>query len=206
MTAQPQPFMSEEEYRAFEMTSPHKHEYYQGEIFAMSGGSEAHNLLAGNAYAALHAQLRRRPCRVYNSDQRIKILATGLHTYPDVTVVCGQPQFVEAARLTLTNPSVIIEVLSPSTERYDRGMKFRHYRAIPSLQDYILIAQDDYRIEHYTRQEHTIWHMHEAIGLSTQIVISSIECLLSVADVYEKVELALDTPSIPRELPTEEQP
>ncbi|WP_129633491.1 Uma2 family endonuclease [Candidatus Oscillochloris fontis] len=204
MTAQPKHFMSEEEYSAFEMSSPRKHEYYQGEIFAMSGGGEAHNLLVGNAYAALHTQLRRRPCRVYNSDQRIKILATGLHTYPDVTIICGQPQFVEAARLTLTNPSVIIEVLSPSTERYDRGMKFRHYRAIPSLQDYILISQDDYRIEHYMRQENNIWHLHEAIGLSAQIMIQSIECLLTLADVYEKVELAPDTTGIPREPPSEE--
>lgn len=199
MTAQPKRYVTEEEYKVFEAASPRKHEYYQGEIFAMTGGTEPHNLLAGNAHASLHAQLRRRPCRVYNSDQRVKVMATGLHTYPDITVVCGQPQFLEPARLTITNPTVIIEVLSPSTERYDRGAKFQQYRTIPSLQDYILIVQDDYRMEHYMRHESGIWHLYEAVGLTAQIVLRSIDCVLTVEDVYEKVEFAQDETGIPRE-------
>lgn len=189
MTAQPQRSFTEAEYLAFEQASEHKHEYYQGDVYAMTGGTEFHNLLSGNTYAALHAQLRRRECRVYNSDQRLKIMATGLYTYPDVTVVCGQPQFVEASRLTLINPTVIVEVLSPSTERYDRGMKFRHYRTLPSLHDYLLIAQDEPRIEHYSRQSDVIWQLAEAVGLTAQLTLRSIECVLALADVYEKVEL-----------------
>ncbi|PDW03002.1 Uma2 family endonuclease [Candidatus Viridilinea mediisalina] len=192
MTVQPQRFMTEAEYLAFEQASTHKHEYYQGEIYAMTGGTEAHNLLAGNTHAALHAQLRRRECRVYNSDQRLKIMATGLYTYPDVTVVCGQPQFLEASRLNLINPTVIVEVLSPSTERYDRGMKFRHYRTIPALHDYLLIAQEEPRIEHYMRQDGDLWLLREAIGLTAQLELGSINCLLVLADVYEKVDLKLD--------------
>jgi Uma2 family endonuclease len=200
MTAQPKRSFTEAEYLAFEQASEHKHEYYQGAIYAMTGGTEFHTLLAGNTYAALHAQLRRRECRVYTSDQRIKVIATGLHTYPDVTVVCGAPQFVEASRLTLINPTLIVEVLSPSTERYDRGMKFRHYRMIPSLHDYLLIAQDDQRIEHYSRQDSAIWQLYEAVGMATQITLRSIGCVLALADVYEKVELEPNKPGITREV------
>lgn len=204
MTAQPKRSITEEEYVAFEESSDRKHEYYQGDMYAMTGGTEPHNLLAGNTYASFHAQLRRRECRVYTSDQRIKVMATGLHTYPDVTVVCGHPQFVAGSRLTVTNPTVIVEVLSPSTERYDRGMKFRHYRMIPSLQDYILISQDDHRIEHYMRQDTDIWQLHEAVGLQTQITVRSITCVLTLEDVYEKVELELDTTGITRDITQEE--
>jgi Uma2 family endonuclease len=188
MTPQPKRSLSEEEYLTFEQSSPIKHEFFHGEIYAMTGGTESHNLLAGNAYAALHAQLRRRPCKTYTSDQRIKVMATGLHTYPDVTIVCGKSQFIDRPHQTVINPIVIIEVLSPSTERYDRGMKFQNYRTIPTLQDYLLISQDDHRIEHYTRQENGEWLLREAIGLAAQITIQSIDCILTLEDVYEKVE------------------
>jgi Uma2 family endonuclease len=111
-----------------------------------------------------------------------------LHTYPDVTIVCGKPQFIDRPHQTVINPIVIIEVLSPSTERYDRGMKFQNYRTIPTLQDYLLISQDDHRIEHYTRQENGEWLLREAIGLAAQITIQSIDCIITLEDVYEKVE------------------
>lgn len=199
MTAQPRRSITEEDYLAFELASLSKHEYYQGEIVAMTGGTESHNLLAGNIYAALHGQLRQRPCRVYNSDQRIKVVASGLYTYPDVTVVCGSPQFTGSGRLTIINPTVIVEVLSPSTERYDRGMKFRHYRMIPTLQEYVLVSQTDQRIEHYLRQADGGWHLTEAIGMAAMVKLPSIACQLSVADVYEKVELEPEEPGIPRE-------
>lgn len=205
MTAQPKRYTTEEAYLEFEQTSVGKHEYFHGEIYAMTGGTEAHNLLSGNTYAALHAQLRRRPCRVYNSDQRIKVQATGLYTYPDVTIVCGQPQFMDQLRLTLLNPTVIIEVLSPSTERYDRGMKFQNYRTIPTLQDYLLIAQDNHRIEHYIRQETGEWLLREAVGLAAQVTIHSIDCILSLEDVYEKVEFEPEGAGIPRERPAENE-
>lgn len=204
MTPQPKRYITEEEYLDFEQTSTRKHEYYNGEIYAMTGGTESHNILAGNAHASLHTQLRRRPCKVYNSDQKIKVLATGLHTYPDVTVVCGQPEFIDRPRLTLVNPTVIIEVLSPSTERYDRGMKFRNYRTIPTLRDYILISQDDYRVEQYMRQENDEWLLREFVGIEAQLTIRSIDCVLNLEDIYEKVEFEQDDEGIPREILPEE--
>ena len=200
MTAQPKPFISEEAYLTFERASPGRHEYYRGVIYAMTGGKEPHNLIAGNALASFHVQLRRKPCRVYQSDMRVKILQTGLNTYPDVVVVCGQPQFTDTIHDTIINPVVIVEVLSASTERYDRGMKFQHYQAIPTLQDYLLIAQDQYRIEHFSRQENDRWLLRSAIGIDAQVAITSIECVLTLADVYEKVDLDLETSGLPRDL------
>lgn len=204
MTPQPKRYIPEEEYLEFEQSSIVKHEYYDGEIYAMTGGTDAHNSLSGNTYASLHAQLRKRPCKVYNSDQKIKVVATGLHTYPDVTIVCGRSEFIDHPRRTLINPTVIIEVLSPSTERYDRGMKFQNYRTIPTLQDYVLISQDSYRIEHYIRQENNEWLLREAVGLEAQVTIQSIDCILTLEDVYEKVEFEQDEPSIPGEMRSDE--
>lgn len=204
MTPQPKRYITEEEYLELELSSVVKHEYYNGEVYAMTGGTDAHNSVSGNAYASLHAQLRKRPCKVYNSDQKIKVLATGLHTYPDVTVICGRPEFIDRPRLTLINPMVIIEVLSPSTERYDRGMKFQNYRTIPTLQDYILISQDSHRIEHYIRQENNEWLFREAVGLEAEVIIRSIDCILTLEDVYEKVEFEQDETSIPGETRSDE--
>ncbi|HEU4324036.1 MAG TPA: Uma2 family endonuclease [Roseiflexaceae bacterium] len=153
MTAQPNHSLTEEEYLAFERASTTKHEYYKGRIYAMTGASARHNLITGNTIASLHGQFRRKPCRVYPSDMRVKAQQTGLNTYPDVVIVCGQPLFIDDALDTLINPTVIIEILSPSTEWYDRGMKFHHYRTISNLRNYILISQDAYRIEYYRRQD-----------------------------------------------------
>jgi Uma2 family endonuclease len=196
MTAHAKYSITEDEYDALEATSAVKHEYFAGKIYAMTGGTEPHNLIAGNVLAAFHSQLRKRPCRVYASDQRIKVLATGLQTYPDITIVCGQPQFIGKSRVTIVNPTVIIEVLSPSTELYDRGMKFHNYRTIETLTDYVLIAQDSYRVEHYSRQESGIWEFRDAVDLDAAITLSSIECTLALADVYEKVELTPTNPDI----------
>jgi Uma2 family endonuclease len=139
---------------------------------------------------SLHAQLRDRKCSVYSSDLRIGVAQSSLYTYPDVSVVCGHEQFADEHEDTLMNPLVIIEVLSPSTETYDRGKKFRHYRAILSLREYILIAQDEYRIERYTRQTDTQWLLGEAIGLEAQIELSAIQCSLALSEVYARVTLA----------------
>lgn len=197
MTAQPKPYITEEEYLVFERASAAKHEYYDGVISAMTGGKEPHNLIAGNTLAALHAQLRRKPCRVYQSDMRVKVLKTGLNTYPDLVVVCGQPQFTDASRDTVTNPIVLIEVLSPSTERYDRGLKFQHYQMIETLQEYVLIAADQQRVEHFTRRNDNEWLLQTAVGSTAVCVLPSIECRLSLADLYEKVEFEGDSQSLP---------
>ena len=199
MTAQPKRDMTEAEYLDHERASITKSDYYDGHVYAMTGAKEPHNLIAGNVIASLHGQLRRKPCRVYPSDMRVKVIQTGLNTYPDVVVLCGVPQFVDEKHDTITNPIVIIEILSPSTERYDRGMKFRHYRSIETLRDYILIAQDRQHIEHYTRHENGQWLFEETSINEERISIQSIECVLSLEDTYEKVELMQDTDDLPRD-------
>jgi Uma2 family endonuclease len=196
MTAQPRPYLTETDYLERERVSTMKHEYYAGEVFAMSGASEAHNLIASNVNASLYAQIRGRGCRIYPSDMRIKIIKTGLYTYPDITIICGQPEFTDMTkRDTLLNPTVIIEILSPSTERYDRGVKFQNYRTIETLKEYILIAQNKYHIERYTRQEPQTWILTEAVGIDTSIMLDSIQCVLSLGDTYELVELPPESPA-----------
>lgn len=179
-------FMTPAEYLKFERSGQEKHEYFAGEIFAMTGASENHNLIVGNLIAAFHSQLRQKPCKIYPSDMRVKTPSSGLYTYPDVTVVCGTPEFEDNNFDTLMNPTVIIEVLSPSTEAYDRGKKFTHYRTIQSLQDYILIAQDSTRIDHFTLRENE-WIFSDANSLDEVITLTSIDCTLLLSDVYEKV-------------------
>lgn len=206
MTAiKPQPYITEEEYLAFDRASTTKYEYYNGRIYAMTGAKEPHNLINGNTLATLHSQLRQKPCRIYASDMRVKVTKTGLNTYPDIVIICGQPQFTDSTRDTVTNPVVIIEILSDSTERYDRGTKFQNYRTIDTLRDYILIAQDHHHIEHFSRQDGGLWVLQEATSDTDSIRILSIECTLSVQDVYEKVEFEQKTPEITRDIPAEEE-
>lgn len=179
-------FITPEEYLRMERASEEKHEYFRGEIFAMTGASENHNIVVGSTYAALYIQLRRRPCQIYPSDMRVRIPSTGLYTYPDISVVCGTPEFEDTVLDTLLNPTVIIEVLSSSTEQYDRGKKFQHYRTIASLQEYILIAQDSFRIEQFSRKGNQ-WILTDAKTLESVIQLTSIDCTIALSDVYEKV-------------------
>jgi Uma2 family endonuclease len=199
MSAQQQQYLTEAEYLAFERASPTKHEYYRGYVYAMTGASERHNLITANVIAALHSQLRQKPCRVYPSDLRVKVQKTGLHTYPDILVVCGKPEFTDDAIDTILNPIVIIEVLSPSTEAYDRGMKFQNYRTIETLRDYLLIAQDESYIEQYTRQEPGEWVLREFISSLDLLTLASIACTLALADVYEHVTFSPDERAVLRE-------
>jgi Uma2 family endonuclease len=200
MVAQPTRSTSEEAYLAFERASATKHEYYAGQVYAMTGAKEPHNLIAGNAHASLHRQLRQRPGRVYQSDMRVKVIRTGLNTYPDVVVLCGQPQFTDTIDDTVMNPIVIVEVLSSSTERYDRGMKFEHYRMIETLRAYVLIAQDHQHIECYTRQDNGQWLFQEASEPEQQIVLNPIACTLTISDIYEKVDLEQDDLRLPGDM------
>lgn len=175
-----------EEYLAFERASDEKHEYYAGEIFATSGASRRHNIIVINAGTTLNAQLAERPCEVYPSDMRVKVSAIK-YTYPDVCVVCGEPQFADSEFDTLLNPTVLIEVLSDSTEDYDRGKKFKHYMGISSLQEYVLIAQDEVRVDHFIRQADGDWLLSYATAFDTRMALPSIACTLRLADVYRKV-------------------
>jgi Uma2 family endonuclease len=187
MAAQPRVYLTVAEYLARERVGDTKHEFFAGQVYALAGGSEQHNLIAGNVLASLHAQVRKRSCTVYPSDMRLKIPRTNLYTYADVSVVCGQAQFEDAQRDILLNPSVIIEVLSPSTENYDRGKKFQNYRTLDSAREYLLIAQDTHHIEHYIRQPDNQWLLSEADTLDATIELPTISCTLALADVYEKV-------------------
>ncbi len=195
MAALPQPepsVMTETEYLEFERASELKHEYLYGEVFAMSGASEAHNLICTSTSFTLYGQLRRRSCKVYQSDMRVRVKATGIYTYPDLSIVCGEAQFMDDALDTLINPTILIEVLSPSTERYDRGRKFQQYREIASLREYVLIAQDSPRIERFLRKDDGKWELSDAKGLDAKIELPSIGCTLALAEVYEQVDFSND--------------
>jgi Uma2 family endonuclease len=180
-----------EQYLALERQSPIKHEYYDGSIFAMAGASREHNLIAGNLFGDIRAQLRNHPCEVYVADMRVRVTATGLYTYPDVVAVCGEPQFLDSELDTLLNPSVIIEVLSPSTEADDRGNKFAHYRRLESLQEYVLVAQDRVRVERFTRQGDE-WLLTELSRLEDTLRLASIGCEMAVREIYAKVAFVTD--------------
>ena len=190
MTALPKKkYVSPKEYLEFERAALEKHEYFDGEIFDMAGTSEEHANIASNISATLHLQLKKRPCKSYQSDLRVHIPATGLYTYPDVLVVCGKPQLLEDAYLdTLLNPVLIAEVLSPSTADYDKGAKFDHYRTIESLKEYVLVWQDKKRVARYTKQADESWILRDFIGEEAEIELVSIECALTMDDIYDKVD------------------
>jgi len=184
--------MSEEEYLAFERESEIKHEYIDGEVYAMAGASENHNLILVNLITSLRPQLRSGNCRLYPSDMRLKV-TDSIHTYPDLQIVCGASELTDEARDTLLNPTVIFEILSPSTEGYDRGEKFRNYRQIDSLQAYVLVSQDQPLIEVFLRSDSNQWTFTEASGLEAIAQLVPVECELSLAQVYEQI--SFDEPS-----------
>jgi Uma2 family endonuclease len=201
MSTLPKPLLSPEEYLALERAAERKSEYYQGEMFAMSGGSFNHNRLSSQFIAILNQSLRETGCAVLTSDMRTAVPQSKLYTYPDVSVVCSPPDLT--AEDTLLNPVLIAEVPSPSTEAYDRGLKLELYRLIPSLQDYILISQTHIHVECYSRQESGIWALTEATGRASELLIPSLGLRLPLAELYR----GLDLPAEPsRTAPPEPRP
>jgi Uma2 family endonuclease len=190
MAAEPQRLMTPDEYLAFERHSTVKHQYIDGRLVAMAGASADHNTIQFNLSAALRPQLRGRGCYGFGSDMRVSIGALGIYTYPDLTVVCGERELGPGSPDILLNPTLIIEILSPSTERDDRGRKFGWYRRIPSLREYVLVAQDKPMIEHYVRQASRPWWWDAVEGLQETIELPSIGCSLVLAEVYEDVEFS----------------
>ena len=190
MSSVPTKRYTPQEYLELERKAETKSEYYRGEIFAMSGASRVHNLLAGNLFALIWSQLRGRPCVVFSSDMRVKVDWSGLYTYPDLSALCGEPEFDDEQLDTLLNPNLLIEVLSPSTEDYDRGGKFELYRQIPSLQDYVVVAQDRVFVEHHTRSDDGSWRLVDYRSPDDELLLKSIDCRLRLAEVYERVEFA----------------
>jgi len=189
MSSQLKTYLTPEEYLAIERKAEDRSEYFNGEMFAMSGASRRHNLIVTNIVREISQQIKGKPCEVYSNDMRVKIPATGLYTYPDVVVVCDEPKFEDEYIDTLLNPVVIIEVLSDSTEKYDRGQKFAHYRGIESLAEYMLVAQDNFKVEQFTKRSDKQWLMTEKGSLEDEIKLISIECVLQLREVYDKVTL-----------------
>jgi Uma2 family endonuclease len=171
------------EYVAFERGSNSKHEYLNGGIYAMAGGSREHALYAANVIALLHAALRDRPCAVHSSDLRIRVLDTGLETYPDVSVVCGKAAIDPEDGHVVTNPVVLVEVTSPSTDGYDRGEKLEHYKRIPSLREVVLVSHRERLVEVIRREEDGSWSRHEARA-GRAAALEALDCELAVGAVY----------------------
>ncbi|HEX9987422.1 MAG TPA: Uma2 family endonuclease [Chloroflexia bacterium] len=190
MPSLPQTLYSPEEYLALERKAEYKSEYFNGQILAMSGASREHNLISGNIFGEIHSQLRGKPCEVYIGDMRVKVNPAGMYTYPNVVAVCEEGRFEDEQVDTLTNPTVVVEVLSPSTEAYDRGVKFAHYRKLASLQEYVLVAQDKVSIEHFARHSGPVgqWVLTEMDDLDGTLHLASIGCDLALRDIYDRVE------------------
>jgi Uma2 family endonuclease len=187
MAIEPDVYMTSQEYLTLEKQAEYKSEYIAGTMVAMSGASRKHNLIVTNIVTSLGQPLRGRPCEVYANDMRVKMPASDLYVYPDVVVVCGSPQFEDSDLDTLLNPTLVIEVLSQSTEFRDRGVKAQGYRLRDSLAEYLLIAQDRCRIEQYVRQTDNQWLLADFRAPDETVNLVSLRCALSVQDIYDRV-------------------
>lgn len=190
MTAQPVPYLTAAEYLAIERSSDVKHEYFRGEMFAMAGASRTHNRISLNTASFLDGRLSERGCETFMADMRVQVEPTGLYTYPDVVVTCEEPRFADEREDTLLNPQLLVEVLSPSTEGYDRGKKFDHYRQIESLKEYLLVSQEEHLVIRYSRDDHGRWFLVDARGLDAKLTLESVGAELPLAEVYARVELS----------------
>lgn len=189
MSTLPKRLLTPEDYLAIEREADFKSEYYRGEMFAMAGASRVHILIVSNAVRTLGNQLLNRDCHVYSNDMRVKVNKLKKYTYPDIVITCGKETFEDDQADTLVNPVLIIEVLSESTEAYDRGKKFEHYQYLESLSEYLLISQDSYRVEQYVRQNDRTWTYHEFHDLDDVVKLATIGCELAFKDVYLKIAM-----------------
>jgi Uma2 family endonuclease len=180
--------LTEEQYLEIERKAEFKSEYYQGEMFAMPGARLAHIQIVANAMRHLGNQLEGRPCEPLSNDLPVCVTPVGLYTYPDIVVVCGEPKFLDNALDTLLNPTVIIEVLSESTEAYDRDKKFELYRSLESLAEYVMISSLRVRTERYTRQPDGTWNYSSKTNLEDTLDLKPVDCHLRWADLYKRVE------------------
>ena len=180
--------LTEADYLVIERAAAFKSEFYEGEMFAMAGGSPMHSLIAANLIGTLREKLKTRGCLTFTSDLRVKVEANGLHTYPDVSVVCGEQRFADDTQDTLVNPTLLAEVLSDATEAYDRGEKFGHYRRIASLQAYLLVSQRAPRIELFLRGEADQWLLREAEGMEAMIEIPPLDSTLALQEIFANVK------------------
>ena len=184
--AQPQSLLTSEAYLAAERQAASRSEYFNGQVYAMAGASREHVAIVVNLTYLFVGQFKGRPCSTMGSDMRLKVSETGLYTYPDLMALCGEPLFDDDQRDTLLNPTLIVEVLSDGTERYDRGDKFAHYRRLASLRDYLLVSQHRPRVEHYIRRGEE-WVLREIDGLDGVVRLLDLGCELPLAEIYDKV-------------------
>jgi Uma2 family endonuclease len=189
MSTQAKPFITPEQYLEIEAKAERKSEYYNGEMFLMAGNTSDHSLICVNVSRLFSDQLREKPCYIYESNIRVRILETGLYTYPDAVVVCGNREWSDLARTTLLNPTILVEVLSDSTEAYDRGEKFWHYRHIPSLREYMLISQKAFRIDQYIRQPDGEFKLRSYDSVDATLEVPAVGCSIPLKEIYFKTEL-----------------
>lgn len=189
MTTEPLRHLSPADYLAFERRAETRHEYAGGEVFAMGGAGARHNSIVANLVAELVVQLRGGPCRAFANDLRVAISPEGPFYYPDVVALCAEPRFLDDERDTLVNPEVVIEVLSPTTEGFDRGPKLAHYRAVASIREIVLVEQDAPRAEHLERRDDGQWLLTDHASLEAVIELAALGCRLDLTRVYDKVEL-----------------
>ncbi|HMV45909.1 MAG TPA: Uma2 family endonuclease [Leptospiraceae bacterium] len=178
--------LTESEYLALERNSETKHEYYKGEMFAMAGAKKKHNQIVFNIVGQLYIQLKDKPCIAFNSDMRVQVKANGLYTYPDISALCGEEKYLDEKEDTLLNPSLIVEVLSESTETYDRGKKFILYRELESLREYVLVSTEYKKVEIFRRTQNNQWLLTDSLE-SEPIVFETIQVSLSYEEIYNKV-------------------
>jgi len=194
VSAQAQPRLTPEQYLDAERAAEFKHEYYNGHIYAMSGGSYRHAQIIGGLVRELGNALKKRSCSVVPSDLRLRVSLDGLYTYPDVVVICGDPKFADDRSDTLLNPALIAEVLSPSTEAYDRGFKSAQYRTVESLEEYALVSPAEPRVEMFRRQPNGHWLLSEAVGLEAVCHFDSLDCAIPLSEIYANVTFGPDDP------------
>jgi Uma2 family endonuclease len=187
MASVPNYYLTPEEYLALERKAEFKSEYLDGVVYALAGASPRHNLIVANIIITLGGQFKGRPCRVYPSDLRVRISSSKGFFYPDVSVVCGDDEVADEERDVILNPTLIVEVSSESTAAFDRGKKFLSYQQIASLQEYLLVSQDEILVEGYSRQGNDTWLYTKVTGLEGSLSLPSIECELALQDVYDKV-------------------
>ena len=188
MSTQPKTLLTEEQYLEIERRAEYKSEYLNGEMFAMAGAKAPHNLLIANLIIELGQQLRPRRCPVFPSEMRVRVKPGGLYTYPDVIALCGEPHFLDLEQDTLLNPQVIVEVLSPSTEAYDRGRKFEMYQAIESLREYVLVASDRVHVDLYVRQPDGRWMRTSADSIDASLSLESVDAQLKLSGLYQNID------------------
>jgi Uma2 family endonuclease len=193
-----QSLLTPQQYLELERAAETRSEFYDGVMYGTAGTSLEHSIIAGNLFAAMHSALRGSPCMSASSDLRVR-LDKRTYVYPDIVVVCEQPKFGDDSVDTLLNPTLVIEVLSPSTERHDRGFKWARYRTLESLQTYVLVSQAEARVEVYKRQADGAWLLSEAVGVDSTIVLGVLggkTVRVALADVYERVQLP-EEPELP---------